>query len=199
MLDITPKNAFLVLKKYLEKKDQKKFNHSIRVAQTGCILAKKWTIPKENVIIAGLLHDIGKSLSKRQMLELCMRNKVEIFDFEMFENITALHGKAGALLFKQEFNNNNIKKFNNIFEAISCHVAGSENMSDLAKIIFIADNIEIERKNDILSKIQSGEYSKPNECIRRIIMDKIERANKDNRETNPILNCTLETLDKEER
>lgn len=199
MLDITGKNAFLVLKKYLEKTDQKRFEHSIRVAQTGKILAEKWGVSKEDAIIAGLLHDIGKSLSKKEMLALCAKNEVEMFDFELFENITALHGKASALLFEQEFNKEDIERFNAISNAISSHVAGSEKMSDLEKIIFIADNIEPEKKTDLLSKIQFGELSEPNECIRRIIEDKAKRANKEKRELNPMLNCTLETIDKGER
>lgn len=198
MLDITKKNAFLVLTKYL-KKNQKRYEHSVRVAQTGAILAKIWEVSKEDAIIAGFLHDIGKSLNKRQMLELCVRNKVDLFDFELFDNITALHGKASALLFKQEFNKNNIEKFNTIFDAISCHVAGNENMSDLAKIVFIADNVEPNRGNDILSKIQSGKYSNPNECIRRIITDKVQKSIENNRELNPMLNFTLESLNEEER
>ena len=44
MLDITRKNALLVLRKYLEKTNEKRFEHSIRVAQTGKILATKWGV-----------------------------------------------------------------------------------------------------------------------------------------------------------
>lgn len=199
MLDITEENAFLVLKKYLEKKDPKRFEHSIRVAQTGKILAVKWGVSKEDAIIVGLLHDIGKALSKRDMLALCVQNGVELFDFELFENITALHGKVGALLFEQEFNKKDIERFNAISDAISSHVAGSENMSDLAKIVFIADNIEPKRENNILLRIQSGEFDELNEYIKRIIKNKAMRANIKKRELNPMLNCTLEIIDEEER
>ncbi len=199
MLDITRKNALLVLRKYLEKTNEKRFEHSIRVAQTGKILATKWGVSKEDAIIAGLLHDIGKSLNKREILELCIRNKVELFDFELFENITSLHGKASALLFEQEFNKNDIERFHTISVAISSHVAGSENMSDLEKIVFIADNVEPGKKNDILKKIESNEISEINECIREIIKLKIKRANKEERELNPMLKCTLDTINNNER
>ncbi len=199
MLDITIHNAFLISKKYLETTNPKKFEHSLRVAQIGQILATKWGVSKKDAIITGLLHDIGKSLNKREMLELCAKNKINMFDFELFENITALHGKAGALLFEQEFNKNDLERFNAISAAISSHVAGSENMSDLGKIIFIADNVEPDKRNDIFKNIEAGKFKEPNECIREIIKLKVKKSNHSERELNPMLLCTLEAIDEEER
>lgn len=199
MLDITAENAFLILKKYLGEKNQNKYLHSIRVAKTAKMLAEKWGVSKEDAVIVGLLHDIGKSLSSREMLELCVRNGIEMFDFELFGCAVALHGKASSLLFKKEFKEDDSERFNAISDAICSHVAGSEDMSDLGKVVFIADNIEPEKNNDILSRIQSGELNDINECIREIIKDKIKRAQKEQREINPILNATLESIDEEDR
>ena len=106
------------------------------------IFAKRWNASVDDAIIAGLLHDIGKSQSKKEMLSLCMRNNITIYDFELWGNPIALHGKIGSFLFEKEFNKNEPERFNQISHAISCHVAGSDDMNLLDKIVFIADYIE---------------------------------------------------------
>lgn len=197
MLDITIENALTILKKYLEGSNQKKFEHSIRVAKTSKILAKKWNVSTEDAIIAALLHDIGKAFSRRELLALCARNGIELYDFEIFDNLTALHGKVSSLLFEKEFNKNDKEKFEAISNAISSHVAGNEHMNDLEKVLFIADNIEPDKGNDILLQIQSGKIKDPNECIKRIIKEKIEKSNKKGQELNPMLHATLASIEEE--
>lgn len=194
-MDITAKNAFLVLKKYLGTTNKDKFEHSIRVAKVSKILAQKWNAPVEDAIIAALLHDIGKSMNSMEMLNLCMKNGLTIYDFELLENLMALHGKVSSLLFEKEFSKDDITRFKSISHAISSHIAGDKTMTILDKVIFIADNIEPERGNNILSKIQSDEVNDPNECIKMIIRDKSERARKNNRELNPLFNLTLDSID----
>lgn len=197
-MDITVESAFVILKKYLENSNQDKFEHSIRVAKTSKILAQRWNTSVQDAIIAGLLHDIGKSMGRREMLDLCARNEITMYDFEIFDNLAALHGKVSSLLFESEFNKNDMERFQAISHAISNHVAGNESITLLDKVIFIADNIEPNRGNDILSKIQSGEITSPDECIKIIIDDKLERAKEKGRESNPLLNCLLEdSLDNE--
>ena len=189
-MDITIENAYSVLKKYLGNSD--KFEHSIRVAQTSKLLAKKWNAPINDSVIAGLLHDIGKSINKNEMLKLCIKHNLTIYDFEIYCTLSALHGKVGSILFEQEFNKKDIYKFNSISNAIKNHVAGNSVMNILDKIIFIADNVEPARPNDFLLHIQSGEINDCNECIKIIIDDKLKRAKQKNREINPLL---IETLD----
>ena len=228
-MDITKKNALIVLKKYLGDKNQEKFEHSIRVAKICKILAEKWDVSlKDDAIIAGLLHDIGKSMNKQNLLSLCIRKNLTVYDFELFETPMALHGKVSSLLFEDEFNpqqenqpstksedsvnlktkndcnqklvneleNKELERFERISHAISCHVSGDENMNLLDKILFIADNVEPERKNATLSKIQSDIISNPDECIKIIIDDKISRSIKRKRKFNPLLRSTLDSLER---
>ena len=194
MLTLTSRNAFLVLQKYLAEKNPTQYEHSIRVAQTSLILARKWNVSVEDSVIAALLHDIGKSFSRKGMLSFCARNNLPLYDFEIYDNLAATHGKVSAALFEREFENDDTERFNLIYDAIVAHVAGSENMSDLAKILFIADNIEPNRKNGFMKMIESGEITSPDDCIRRIIMDKLDRAKENHRVPNPFLDCTLESL-----
>ena len=199
MLDLTIPNAFIVLKKYLERSNQNKYEHSIRVAQTSKMLAEKWNVSVEDSVIAGLLHDIGKSLNRMQMLAFCARNEIPLYDFEIFDNLSALHGKVSSLFLEKEFNKKDPDRLNAISHAISAHVAGDEQMDMLDKVLFIADNIEPDRGNNLLSRIRSGEITDPDECIRIIIQQKIDKSIKKDRQLNPMLNCTLESLDDGDR
>lgn len=197
MLDLTSKNAFTILQKYLEEKSPDKFEHSIRVAKTSKKLAKLWNVSVEDAVIAALLHDIGKCFNRAEMLVFCSQHKLPVYDFEVFDNLSALHGRISAYIFENEFKADDIKRFKSISHAISSHVAGDEHMSDLDKILFIADNIEPARGNDMLSLIESGVFTTPNECIKKIISEKIRKSNKKNRAYNPFLDATLDGIDDE--
>lgn len=203
-LDITRENAHIVLEHYLKNTDAKRYEHSNIVAKISEELAQKWNVSKDDAYIAGLLHDIGKSLSKNEMLHLCIENNFSIYDFELLETLSALHGKISSFLFESAFSNNHKEKFNAISHAISSHVAGTREpekgpMNILDKIIFVADNIAPERGNNILSRIKSGEINSLNECIQIIIENKRKRANENCRELNPLLNSTLDSIEKNER
>lgn len=197
MLDLNAKNAFRVLAKYLGEKNPTQYEHSIRVAQTSLLLAKRWNVCVEDSVIAALLHDIGKSFSRKGMLSFCARNGLPLYDFEIYDNLAATHGKVSAALFEREFENTDPDRFNSIYDAIVSHVAGGENMSDLAKILFIADNIEPNKRNGFIEMIKSGEITSPNDCIKRIIESKLDRARESHRAPNPFLDCTIESLEDE--
>lgn len=194
MLTLNAKNAFRVLTKYLGEKNPTQYEHSIRVAQTCMILAPKWNVSVEDSVIAALLHDIGKSFSRKGMLSFCARNNLPLYDFEIYDNLAATHGKVSAALFEREFENTDSDRFNSIYDAIVAHVAGGENMSDLAKVLFIADNVEPNKRNGLLKMIQDGEITSPDDCIKKIIESKLERAESKHMAPNPFLDCTLESL-----
>ncbi len=195
-MEITVENAIIVLKKYLKKTNKEKFKHSVRVSKVCEILAKKWNVPVEDAKIAGLLHDIGKSFSKQEILKLCLEHNITIYDFELLENVKALHGRISSLLFKKEFDNTNLERLNYIAKAIDAHVSGNSNMSDLDKIVFIADNVEPKKDDSMmLPLIQFGEINNINECVKIIIERKIKRAKKSKRVHNPLLDNTLESIE----
>lgn len=197
-MEITIRNAKKILTKYLQGKNQKKFEHSIRVARTSKMIAEKCNVSVEDSIIAGLLHDIGKGLSRWQILELANRNNIDIYDFELFETHEALHGKISALLFEEEFDNTEIERFKNISHAISYHVAGGEDkMTPLDKILYIADNAEPEKNIEFYQQLSNEDTIDMNKWVKKIIKDKQSRAVQKQRIQNPLIDATLENLDDE--
>lgn len=197
-MEITIQNALEILKKYLQEKNQNKFEHSIRVAKTSKMLAEKCNVSVEDSIIAGLLHDIGKGLSRWQTLELATRKHIDMYDFEIFGTYEALHGKISAQLFEEEFDNTEIERFKNISHAISYHVAGGEDkMTPLDKILYIADNAEPEKNIEFYQQLNNEDTIDMNKWVKKIIKDKQSRAVQKQRIQNPLIDATLENLDDE--
>lgn len=198
-MKLSSRNAFLVLRTYLKNAKPEKYEHSMRVAAISQFLAQIWGESVTDAIIAAMLHDIGKSMSEQQITSLCMRNNIEVHDFDLLETRMALHGKVSALLFEREFEGNDSERMGKISHAISAHVAGDERMNLLDKIIFIADNVESKTEGmELLEQIKAGQIDGPNECVRRIIEQKKERNRQKGLEYIPFLDATLEVLDKEE-
>ena len=197
---ITLENARKVLDKYLGNNIER-FNHSVHVAEIAKILAKEHKTPIDEAVIAALLHDIGKSLTKQQMLEMCIQRGVTVYEFEIFESLSALHGKAGAILFEQEFDREqDTEKFERIKHAISSHVAGADDeMSDLDKIVYCADNLEQEKLkgkenhqyDEILEELRNGKVRPLDDYIKIIIEGKKKRAEEKGYCYNPMIDNIL--------
>lgn len=195
------KNAKKVLIKYLGK-DPKKFNHSLRVAELAKNLAEKCDEDVKEAVIASLLHDIGKSMNQREILNLCSEKGTTLYDFEIYASLMALHGKAGAIIFEQEFDRaSDPEKFDRIKQAISYHVAGGEeNMSKLDKIVYVADNIEPQKQNRyeksqikyMLDKLKKSQTINIDELVKIIIEAKKNRAKKEGRVVNPLIDNILQ-------
>lgn len=197
-MELNVENAKLVLEKYLKESNPKKYNHSIEVAKIAGKLAQKWRVNEEEAIIAALLHDIGKSMKREEMLSFCMRNNIKITEFERLDNQEALHGKISAYLFKLEFRDGEDGKrtskrtMRKIAHAIESHVAGSEEMCLLDKIIFLADDIQSKKGgHEMLQKILAERSRRPGRYIGRIVDRKIQQAVKNVRFPNPGLLNTI--------
>ena len=191
-MELNVENAKEVLREYLGESNPKKYAHSLRVADVAGKLAKKWRVNSEEAVITALLHDIGKSMKREEMLSFCMKHNIDITDFEMYDNQEALHGKISAYLFKLEFMDGEDGKrtskrtLRKIAHAIESHVAGSEEMSLLDKIIFLADNIESKKDGEqILESILRDKKRRPGRYIGRIIDRKIQEAINNTRIPNP--------------
>lgn len=195
-MELNEQNARKVLSKYL-KNSESKYNHSVRVRDLSVILAKKWKVSEKEAAIAALLHDIGKYLDRNEMLKYCSRHGITMYDFEIYDNLAALHGRISADIFEKEFSEEKENaSFKRIKKAIESHVAGSEKMTDLEKIIFIADNIEPKKRDsDIFDLLQRSKISL-DECIKQISKRKIERAKKRGQAYNPFLDATLDGIEK---
>ena len=121
------------LKKVLS---EKRYNHSTGVMKKAEELAKIYKIDVNKAKLVGLAHDIGKELSKEEMLEYARKNNIEVDSVEEV-NVGLLHAKIGADICKKKYGFSQ-----DMQNAIKYHTVGNENMDLLAKIIYVADKIE---------------------------------------------------------
>lgn len=121
------------LKKVLS---EKRYNHSLGVMKKAEELAKIYKIDIDKAKLVGLAHDIGKELSKEEMLEYARENNIEVDSVEEV-NVGLLHAKIGADICKKKYGFSQ-----DMQNAIKYHTVGNENMDLLAKIIYVADKIE---------------------------------------------------------
>lgn len=129
------------LKKHL--KDQDRINHSISAADFMKKYAHKFDIDEEHAYISGLLHDIAKDFSHKEIIKLSRsfikRKIVEIRYFEYKEMYPGvLHGVAAAEILIKELKLNNKE----ILEAVCNHTCGGSNLSDLSIFTFVSDFCE---------------------------------------------------------
>ena len=135
------------VKKYL---DEKRYKHVERVAVAAAELAEIYIVPVEDAVAAAYLHDVAKFFEITKMIDL-VKGKYPEIENKMSQTTAILHGFAGA-----EFIRNNYDMFGidneEILDAVKYHTIGSENMSTLSKIIYLADAIEAGRTWDGVEK-----------------------------------------------
>jgi len=90
--------------------------------------------------LTGIAHDLCKQLCDDEQIRLAKIYGGEISRLEK-EKPSLLHGKACAVVLKERFKIND----NNVLEAIAHHTEGARGMSPLAKVVYIADKMEVSR------------------------------------------------------
>nr|WP_319488287.1 bis(5'-nucleosyl)-tetraphosphatase (symmetrical) YqeK [uncultured Caproiciproducens sp.] len=122
---------------------QKRYYHSICVCDEAVRLAKKYEADEEKAAVAGILHDIMKDIPPDEQLKMMMRFDIILTDVE--RNAQKLwHAMLGAAYIEKE-----LKILDaDILNAVRYHTTGRANMTQLEKIILIADFISKDRDYD---------------------------------------------------
>ena len=142
---------------------EKRYIHSIGVMKQAEYLAKKYGQDVEIAKAVGIAHDIAKELTEEEKIKYVEENKIEIDEIEKI-NIGLLHAKIGADICKKKYN-----LTEEMQNAIKYHTTGNENMDTLAKIIFVADKTEENRKYDDLQTVQKLADEDLDKCILYIL------------------------------
>ena len=98
----------------------KRYKHSVHVYETALELAKSHKLPEEKIAICALLHDCGREVASKESAAKADALGIAIDDVECNQPIL-LHAKLGVYY---------------------AHTTGAAHMTDLAKVVFLADMIE---------------------------------------------------------
>lgn len=159
------------IRKAMEKElDNKRYEHTLGVAYTAASLAMRYQVDIESALVAGLLHDCAKCISDEKKISICEKHNIHISEVER-RNPSLLHAKVGGYLAMEEYHVEDI----DIINAILNHTTGRPGMSDLEKIIFVADYMEPGRKNapnlDLIRKLVFLDLDK---ALVRILEDTLQ-------------------------
>ncbi|OOP72793.1 bis(5'-nucleosyl)-tetraphosphatase (symmetrical) YqeK [Clostridium beijerinckii] len=132
---------------------EKRYMHTLGVADTAKRLAKLNGVSEKKAEIAGLAHDVAKNLSIDKMREIIKENNVIISEIEE-KNMNLWHSIVAPIEAKDRLGIDD----DEILDAIRWHTTGKEDMSTLTKIIYIADMIEPGRNFDGVDEIRRATF-----------------------------------------
>lgn len=119
-----------------------RYTHSLGVMETAEEMARLFHADVQKAQIAGLLHDCAKQIDREIQLAMCDEMGVLLDDIKR-ESTALLHAELGAKLAETEFGITD----DEILGAIKYHTLGRAKMTDLEKILYLADIIEPNRKD----------------------------------------------------
>lgn len=156
----------------------KRFYHSLEVAKKAVELNKRLNLglDEEKVYLTGLLHDAAKLKDDQLLWEII----VEEFptQYGQFADSKAIwHSLAGPRIVKNEY----FIDDEEILNAICYHSTGCENMSVLAKILFVADYIEDSRGGTWNQEAIKASFVSLDEAVKIILNQKVDFLRKSGR------------------
>ncbi|MCH5288695.1 MAG: nicotinate (nicotinamide) nucleotide adenylyltransferase [Treponema sp.] len=117
-----------------------RYEHSVRVGEMAAQMCARYGEDPFRGRFAGIAHDICKEIPGEEMLALAEQDGNPFSTLER-SKLSLLHGRAAAVRLRQEFGVTD----EDVLQAVANHTFGNGQLSDLAKIVFVADKIEPSR------------------------------------------------------
>ena len=118
---------------------EKRLRHCLGVEKAARELAERFSLDVEKAGLAGLLHDYAKKVSDEDFLALIDKYQLDP-DLKKWGN-NVWHGMVGIYRIQEDLG----VKDADILRAIEIHTVGSGTMSELDKVVYVADYIEHNR------------------------------------------------------
>lgn len=148
-------------KKFLKDNlSQKRYTHSLNVADECRKLAEKYGEDPEKAYFAGLLHDVCKELPAEQQKELVLESRFSVCREEL-ETHSLWHAIAGAYYIKMNFGIEDL----DIINAVRFHTVGRAGMTRLEEIVYLGDLISADRDYKDVDKMRKLAYMSLNAAM----------------------------------
>lgn len=140
------------IKRYLKRElTEKRRQHTYRVADEAVSLAKQYGVDPKKAEIAGLCHDLARNMSQQELDKWIQRLQL---DSSLLGNRNLSHGVVAGALLPQLFGIAD----EDIIDAVTYHTTGRRGMSQLEKVLYLADAIEPGRQYPGLEELRSIAY-----------------------------------------
>src|SRR5690625_7241378 len=121
-----------------EQLTKERFEHTLRVAETGIYLAQKYEVSAKKTELAAIFHDYAKYRSTEEMARWIKTERTLSKDL-LNHHPELWHGPAGAVLVERECGITD----KDVLSSIHYHTTGRAMMSKLEMIILFDDYIEL--------------------------------------------------------
>ena len=176
-----------------ERLSEKRYGHTVRVANTAESLARKHGLDPAQTRLAALLHDAARETEPDEFLRLAKEWNLSVGEPER-QSPKLLHGPVAAELARRELGVANEE----VLVAIRVHTIGAAEMGPLALALYVADKIEPARDYPSVGKIRDLASSDLREAaaesLRRVIAYNEGRG----RSVHPASRAMLEWLEETE-
>ena len=125
--------------------------HCERVAETAAGLAVVYGADEEVARLAGLLHDWDRETAEGELLESARRGALPVTEAEASQP-GLLHARTGAEALAREFPGIS----DDVLSAVARHTVGEAGMSDMDKIVYLADMLEPGRSFEGVDDLREG-------------------------------------------
>lgn len=129
--------------------DDERFRHALMVRDLALKLAEGRGIKRERVVAAALLHDVAKGMEREEMFRYAASHGISL-DPGIILNSKTLHQQVGAAMARREFGINDAS----VLSAISKHATADSHMSELDRVIYLADSLEEDRDYEGVEKLR---------------------------------------------
>lgn len=168
--------------------DSRRFEHTLGVAYTASALAMCYQVDISKAQTAGLLHDCAKCISDEKKIAICNKHNIHMNEVEL-KTPFLLHAKVGSFIAMKQFNITD----QDIINAILNHTTGRPGMSQLEKIIYVADYIEPGRKQaPNLTQVRKLAFHDLDAALLKILEDTLQYLNNINDNIDPMTQKTYD-------
>ena len=172
-----------------ERLSEKRYAHTLRVAETAGRLANLHGLDPARARLAGLLHDTAREVGKEELLRGATEEGLPVGDFER-EWPILLHGPVAAELTKEDLG----VEEGEILDAVRSHTTGEPGMGPLALALFVADKIEPGRDQPGVEDLRELALESLGHAAKAALEDSISYNERRDRPAHPKSRQTLEWL-----
>lgn len=132
------------------KDHEKRYRHSLGVAQTSLELAQTYNVDEFDAAFAGLVHDWDKVTDDHELVVRCLRYGIKVYGSPT-EALPLLHGPVAAKELPEIFPEISASAI----QAIDRHTVAAVDMTPLDMVVFIADCIEPNHHGDYAESLRA--------------------------------------------
>ncbi len=173
-----------------ERLSEKRYAHTIRVADTAERLAAVHGLDRRRTRLAALLHDAAREVPPEEYLLLAEEWNIPIGDPER-ESPKLLHGPVAAELARTKLG----VEDGEVLDAVRVHTVGGPEMGPVALALYVADKIEPDRDYPSVNRLrklaEKDLYAAAREALQRARDYNEQRG----RPTHPVSLKTLRWLE----